>query len=125
MTLTTAGFVGGDTCIKLIGVSLPLGEIICLIGLMSTVLLLIIYAQQLAPANLPKIFMGHVLLRSLLEVTESFMFVATLKHMPLANLSSVMQNVPLVVLAVAVLFSSKEQGLQASRLSLWVLPACC
>jgi len=46
MTLTTAGFVGGDTCIKLIGVSLPLGEMICLIGLMSTVFLLIIYAQQ-------------------------------------------------------------------------------
>jgi hypothetical protein len=33
------------------------------------------------------------------------MFVAALKHMPLANLSSVMQNVPLVVLAVVVLFS--------------------
>jgi drug/metabolite transporter (DMT)-like permease len=124
MTLTTACFVGGDTCIKLIGVSLPLGEMICLIGLMSTVFLLIIYTQQGALANLPKIFTGHVLLRSLLDVTESFMFVAARKHMPLANLSSVMQSVPLVVLAMAVLFSSKEQRLQATRLSLWVLPAC-
>jgi drug/metabolite transporter (DMT)-like permease len=39
------------------------------------------------------------------------MFVAALKHMPLANLSSVTQNVPLVVLAVVVPFLVERAGI--------------
>ena len=39
------------------------------------------------------------------------MFVSALMHMPLANLSSVMQSVPLVVVAVGVIFLGEKAGL--------------
>ena len=110
MIITTACFVGGDTCIKLIGITLPLGEVICLIGLLSTAFLFIICAQQGILKNVPMIFTHTVLLRSLFDVMGSFMFVSALMHMPIANLSSVMQSVPLVVVVVAVIFLGENAG---------------
>ncbi len=110
MVITTACFVGGDTCIKLIGTTLPLGEIICLVGLLSTAFLFIICAQQGVLESVPMIFTRTVLLRSLFDVLGSFMFVSALMHMPLANLSAVMQSVPLVVVVVAVIFLGEKAG---------------
>ena len=111
MVITTACFVGGDTCIKLIGTTLPIGEIICLVGLLSTVFLFLICAQQGVLNSAPMIFTRMVLWRSLFDVLGSFMFVSALMHMPLANLSSVMQSVPLVVVVVAVIFLGEKAGL--------------
>jgi drug/metabolite transporter (DMT)-like permease len=114
MVITTACFVGGDTCIKLIGTTLPLGEIICLVGLLSTAFLSLICAQQGVLNSSSMIFTRTVLLRSLFDVLGSFMFVSALMHMPLANLSAVMQSVPLVVVVVAVIFLGEKVGLARS-----------
>lgn len=114
MVITTACFVGGDTCIKLIGTTLPLGQVICLIGFVSTIFLLIVCAQQGILKSLPMIFTRLVLWRSLFDMLGSFMFVSALMHMPLANLSSVMQSVPLVVVVVAVIFLGEKAGLARS-----------
>ena len=111
MVITTACFVGGDTCIKLIGTTLPLGQVICLIGLVSSLFLLMVCGQLGILKNLPLIFTRMVLLRSLFDTMASFMFVSALMHMPLANLSSVMQSVPLVVVAVGVIFLGEKAGL--------------
>ena len=111
MVITTACFVAGDTCIKLIGTSLPLGQVICLIGVVSSLFLLIVCGQQGILKNVPMIFTRMVLLRSLFDTMGSFMFVSALMHMPLANLSSVMQSVPLVVVAVGVIFLGEKAGL--------------
>jgi drug/metabolite transporter (DMT)-like permease len=114
MVITTACFVGGDTCIKLIGTTLPLGQVICFIGFVSTIFLLIVCGQQGILKSLPMIFTRLVLWRSLFDVLGSFMFVSALMHMPLANLSSVMQSVPLVVVVVAVIFLGEKAGLARS-----------
>ncbi|MDO8351845.1 MAG: DMT family transporter [Aestuariivirga sp.] len=111
MVITTACFVAGDTCIKLIGTSLPLGQVICLIGLVSSLFLLMVCGQQAILKDVPLIFTRTVLLRSLFDTMASFMFVSALMHMPLANLSSVMQSVPLVVVAVGVIFLGEKAGL--------------
>lgn len=111
MVITTACFVAGDTCIKLIGTSLPLGQVICLIGVVSSLFLLVVCGQQGILKDVPLIFTRTVLLRSLFDTMGSFMFVSALMHMPLANLSSVMQSVPLVVVAVGVIFLGEKAGL--------------
>lgn len=111
MVITTACFVVGDTCIKLIGTTLPLAQVICLIGLVSSLFLLIVCGQQGILKDVPLLFTRTVLLRSLFDTMGSFMFVSALMHMPLANLSSVMQSVPLVVVAVGVIFLGEKAGL--------------
>ena len=110
MVITTACFVAGDTCIKLIGATLPLGQVIGLIGVVSTFFLLVVCWQQGILKNLPMIYTRMVLLRSLFDAMGSFMFVSALMHMPLANLSSVMQSVPLVVVVVGVIFLGEKAG---------------
>jgi drug/metabolite transporter (DMT)-like permease len=110
MVVTTACFVGGDTSIKLIGVTLPLGEIIGLVGLVSTLSIFVICASQGMLKSVGLIFSKAIMLRSTLDVTGSFMFVAALMHMPLANISSVMQSVPLVVAAFGVVFLGERAG---------------
>jgi drug/metabolite transporter (DMT)-like permease len=111
MVITTACFVAGDTCIKLIGTTLPLGQVIGLIGVVSSLFLFLVCGQQGILKDLPLIFTRTVLLRSLFDTMASFMFVSALMHMPLANLSSVMQSVPLVVVAVGVIFLGEKAGL--------------
>jgi S-adenosylmethionine uptake transporter len=111
MVITTACFVAGDTCIKLIGTSLPVAQVIGLIGLVSSLFLLLVCGQQGILKTVPLIFTRTVLLRSLFDTMGSFMFVSALMHMPLANLSSVMQSVPLVVVAVGVIFLGEKAGL--------------
>ena len=111
MVITTACFVVGDTCIKLIGTTLPLAQVICLIGLVSSLFLLMVCGQQGILKDVPLIFTRTVLLRSLLDTMATFMFISALMHMPLANLSSVMQSVPLVVVAVGVIFLGEKAGL--------------
>lgn len=110
MVITTACFVAGDTCIKLIGTSLPLGQVICLIGLVSSLFLLAVCGQQGILKDLPLVFTHTVLLRSLFDTMGTFMFISALMHMPLANISSVMQSVPLVVVAVGVIFLGEKAG---------------
>jgi drug/metabolite transporter (DMT)-like permease len=111
MVITTACFVAGDTCIKLIGSTLPLGQVICLIGVVSTFFLFLVCWQQGILKTLPLIFTRAVLLRSLFDAMGSFMFVSALMHMPLANISAVMQSVPLVVVIVGVIFLGETAGL--------------
>src|SRR5829696_2329451 len=91
MVITTACFVVSDTCIKLIGTTLPLAQVICLIGLVSSLFLLGVCGLQGILKDLPLICTRTVLLRSLLDTMGTFMFISALMHMPLANLSSVMQ----------------------------------
>lgn len=111
MIITTACFVAGDTCIKLIGTTLPLGQVIGLIGVVSSLFIFMVCGQQGILKDVPLIFTRTVLLRSLFDTMGSFMFVSALMHMPLANLSSVMQSVPLVVVAVGVIFLGEKAGL--------------
>jgi drug/metabolite transporter (DMT)-like permease len=110
MVITTACFVAGDTCIKLVGTSLPLGQVICLIGLVSSLFLLMVCGQQGILKDVPLVFTHTVLLRSLFDTMGTFMFISALMHMPLANISSVMQSVPLVVVAVGVIFLGEKAG---------------
>lgn len=111
MVLTTACFVGSDTCLKLIGTSLPVGETIAFIGLLSAIVIFFICAQQGILSSLPMILTRSVLMRSSLDVLGTFMFIPALMHMPIADLSTILQSVPLVVVVVAVAFLGEKAGL--------------
>ena len=110
MVATTAFFVATDACIKFIGTSLPLGQIIGSVSFLSTLIILIVCAQQGILEKIPQIVSPKVLLRSILEVMATFMFLAALMHTPLANMSAIMQTVPLAVVVIAILFLGEKAG---------------
>ena len=112
MVLCTGSFVCGDSFIKTIGNTLPVGEIMAILGLLSCIFLLIICAQQGILQNAPMIFSRSVLLRSIVDLIAGFMFISALMNMPIANVAAIMQSVPLVVVVVAIIFLGEKGGVK-------------
>ena len=110
MVLCTACFVSGDSFIKVIGNTLPIGQIMAVLGLLSCIFLLIICAQQGILQHLPMVFSRPVLLRSILDLLAGFMFLSALMNMPIATMAAIMQSVPLVVVVVAIIFLGEKGG---------------
>ena len=110
MVLAMGSFVANDTIVKLVGESLPVGEIIMIRGAMAALILFLICASQGLLPELPRIAQPAVLLRSLFDVIGTIAFVTALMHMQIANLTSVMQAVPLAVALLSMVFLKEEVG---------------
>ncbi|WP_421695894.1 DMT family transporter [Aestuariivirga sp.] len=110
MVCAMASFVCNDTIVKIVGESLPVGELIALRGVMAMLLLgFICFWQGLLP-ELPKIRQRSILLRSSCDLFATIAFVTALVHMPIANLTSVMQAVPLAVALLSMMFLGEDVG---------------
>jgi drug/metabolite transporter (DMT)-like permease len=109
MSISQAAFTLNDTAMKVVAQTLPLFEAIALRGLLALTGLLVLGAA-----------MGHlrfrvarrdgrmIALRCVAEVGATVLFLGALIHMPLANLSAIMQALPLAVtLAAAVVFRER------------------
>ena len=101
-----AAFTFNDTLIKAIGTSLPLSQILVLRGAMAS---LLIYAfaryQGSLHLRLDRRDCGLVTLRCLAEGGATFLFLTALMRMPIANITAVLQMLPLTVtLGAALLF---------------------
>jgi drug/metabolite transporter (DMT)-like permease len=112
MVIAMACFILNDTCIKTIGTTLPLGEIITIRGVLSVLVIAVICVQQGVLGSMPSLFTANVMTRSLLDVAGTFMFLTALVHMPIANLTAILQSVPLAVVLVSVIFLKEKVGLR-------------
>lgn len=104
MSLAMAAFTINDSCMKAVTAEFPLAQAIALRGGIAVIALALLgwrrgqLSFRFPPGD------GRLLaLRSLAEVAATLTFLAALRHMPLANLSAIMQALPLAVtLAAAV-----------------------
>lgn len=112
MIIAMACFILNDSCIKTIGTTLPLGQIIAIRGVLSVLVVAVICAHQGVLGSLPSLFTPKVLARSLLDVAGTFLFLTALMHMPIANLTAILQSVPLAVVLVSVIFLKEKVGLR-------------
>ncbi len=112
MVIAMACFILNDTCIKSIGTTLPLGQIIAIRGILSVVVVALICAHQGVLGSALSLFTPKVLARSLLDVAGTFLFLIALLHMPIANLTAILQSVPLAVVLVSVIFLREKVGLR-------------
>lgn len=112
MVLAMGSFVFNDTIVKLVGKSLPVGEIIMIRGAIAMVLIGLICAWQGILPELPRVFQRNVLLRCIFDVLATTAFVTALMHMQIANLTAVLQAVPLAVTLLSMLFLGERVGWQ-------------
>lgn len=109
MVVAMAAFTINDAAMKAVALDLPLYQAIFLRGVLT---MLALAAIGHAMGGL-KLRMGGrdtlvVGLRTIGEVGSTILFLNALRHMPLANLSAIMQSLPLAVtLAAAVVFREK------------------
>lgn len=109
MCASMAAFTINDTFMKSVTQTLPLYQTIALRGLIAVVglgaLAFITRAYRFRPSGRD----GRlILLRSLADVAATILFLEALLRMPLANLSAILQALPLLItLAAALVFGDK------------------
>ncbi|MDP2080161.1 MAG: DMT family transporter [Pseudotabrizicola sp.] len=106
MMVAMAAFTLNDTAMKALTQDVPLFQAIAMRGVL-TLLGLVVLAMALGQwrARLPRRDGVVVGIRCVAEVVSTVLFLAALVHMPLANLSAIMQALPLAVtLAAALVF---------------------
>jgi S-adenosylmethionine uptake transporter len=106
-----AAFTLNDTMTKTTGGEVPLFQLLFLRGLISISLILVLWGR-LGPMHLRLSRRDWKLvgIRSASEVGASFFFVTALFNMPLANLSAILQSLPLTVTLGAALFYREAVG---------------
>lgn len=111
MTAAGAAFTINDACMKAVTQHLPLYQAILLRGLVTLVLLLpLARAMGGLRLALPRGDRGLVALRSAAEIGATILFLTALMHLPLANLTAIMQAMPLAVTLAAALFLREPVG---------------
>lgn len=105
-------FTVNDSFMKAATQTMPLFQAIALRGVVATVALLVI--ARLTSGSLSIMPQGadrwRVALRSLAEIGATATFLTALTHMPLANLSAIMQALPLALTLAAALWLKEPIG---------------
>jgi S-adenosylmethionine uptake transporter len=98
MMASMACFTLNDTAMKLTDGVLPLGQLLTLRGIFST-LLIFALARYLGALRFNLRWRDWVLvgIRSTSEVVAAYFFITALMNMPLANITSILQALPLTV----------------------------
>ncbi|MEK0164521.1 DMT family transporter [Phaeobacter sp. JH20_36] len=106
-----AGFTINDGMVKLAGQSLPLSQILVVRGIAVS---LLIYALARAYGSLrlslSRRDWGLVAGRSLTEVATTYFFLSALLTLPIANVTAILQMLPLTVTLAAVLLFGEQVG---------------
>jgi drug/metabolite transporter (DMT)-like permease len=110
MILAMASFTAGDTMTKLMAGEVPVGQIILIRGIVATTIITLICMQQGVITYAPHLLRRTIMGRSLSDMLGTIFFITALMHMPIANLTAVMQAVPLLVIAFAALFLGETVG---------------
>lgn len=106
-----AAFTFNDVLVKLVGGALPLPQILTIRGLAAS-LLIYLLARRLGSLrmDLPRPVWGLIGLRCLCEVGATYLFLTALMRMPIANITAVLQILPLSVTLAAALFLKEPVG---------------
>ena len=111
MVASMAAFVFNDTAVKLLGDRLPLFQIMFLRGIL-TVMFVAGLCQyfRVWTLKLSRKDWTVVAIRSLADIGASFLFLSALFQMPLANLTAILQFLPLIIALGATLFLNETLG---------------
>lgn len=111
MLLAMAGFGLNDTCMKYLSAEMPLFQAVFLRGLGTAVLLAVIaWRMGVLHLRLSRHDRVLVVIRSLAEAASAYFFFNALFNMPLANVTAIMQALPLTVTLAAAVFLREQVG---------------
>lgn len=110
MALSMCGFAANDALIKSISHDTTVGQIMLIRGTMTTLLVFLISWHFGAIRPLRVMARTPVVLRIFFEVVAAIVFLAALGNIPLANISAILQSLPLAVTLGAALFLGEPTG---------------
>jgi drug/metabolite transporter (DMT)-like permease len=110
MSLAMASFTCNDALVKSVTSSLSVAQIITVRGIMTTVLVFFVARHLGALRPLRVIMQPLILLRTFFEIGATLTFISALGRIDFANVSSIMQSLPLAVTLGAALFLREPVG---------------
>ena len=110
MVASMLSFSAGDTLIKLMGETLPVGEMLFLRGVVASALLLAFCSRTGAFAHAQLLLSQRVGWRFLMEALCSVLFFVALVRMSLADVAAIAQFTPVAVMAGAAVFLGEAVG---------------
>ncbi|SFQ33438.1 S-adenosylmethionine uptake transporter [Roseivivax halotolerans] len=110
MMASMAAFTINDAFVKAAGAALPLGQILLLRGAISICALVVLARMLGALRAVPRRDAVLIALRSLAEVGAAYFFLTALLALPIANVTAILQTLPLTVTLGAALFFGEEVG---------------
>lgn len=111
MMVAMAAFTLNDAAMKALTQNVPLFQAIAMRGTLTLVGLIgLAFAMGQMRLRLPRRDGAVIAIRSIAEIASTILFLAALMHMPLANLSAIMQVLPLAVTLTAALVFKETIG---------------
>lgn len=110
MMLSMLGFVFNDILIKTLDGSLPTAQIIWIRGFFLSVLILLIIWQRGLLPRWREALNTKMSLRAICETVATLAFLSALFQLPFANISAILQSLPLAVTVGAALFLGEPVG---------------
>jgi drug/metabolite transporter (DMT)-like permease len=103
-------FVTSDSIIKLAGDLMPATEIMAVRGVIAVLLMGTFVATTIDITRWPLLFRPLVIARASLEALLAFLFVISLPHMPLPDITVIQQITPIVLTVLSAVILSEAVG---------------
>ena len=110
ISIGMACLVVNDILMKLSSATLPLGQLMFMRGLVATALISAFCVYTGTHRQAHQVFAPPVMARSLVNVAASFCYISALFHLPIANVTSILQATPLLLTALAALLLKEDVG---------------
>ncbi|MDC3002815.1 DMT family transporter [Paracoccaceae bacterium] len=112
MMVCMSAFVLNDAFVRLAGNSLPLAQILFIRGLITTIVLLTfaIYGGVFS-SKVSKKDKWRIFFRSIAEALTSYFFLTAVMNMPFANVTAILQILPMTVTLAAVFVFKEKVGI--------------
>lgn len=111
MSAAMAAFTINDTLMKSIAGQVPLFQQAYLRGILTTLLIALwVWRSKAITWRISRKDRGVLLLRSVSEIGAAYFFLTALFNMPLANVTAILQSLPLTVTLAAAVFFGEPLG---------------
>lgn len=110
MVLSMGVFILNDTLTKTAALELPTGQVVVLRSVFATLLILPMVVVTSGPRALLVSYSRPILIRNLCEICSIMLYISALFRLPIANVTSILQMLPLAMTAVAALFLGERVG---------------
>lgn len=110
MTAANLSFLLNDTQVKVVGETLPLGEMVFIRGLFASILIGALAVYFGLHRYIGLLLHKTVIWRTIGEMGATILFLTALLHMPIADITAVLQVIPLAITAAGAIFLAEAVG---------------
>ena len=112
MIIAMGCFTFADLLIKIASETMPVGQIMILLGIGSSFVFLTLLRMKGEAIRLSPLFNSAVMLRNAGELIAATSMCLALAYVPISTIGAIIQTVPLMITAVAALFLGERVGIR-------------